>query len=78
MNPEKLAAARKAKAEAEKRYGRADWFRGAGLAPHGDGLAVRLNVAPEGKEHARSLPKELAGVPLEIVIIEGYAPRSQD
>jgi hypothetical protein len=76
MDPDKLAAAHKAKAEAETRYGQADWFRGVGLAPHGDGLAVRLNVAPEGREHAGSLPKELGGVPLELVFIEGYGPRS--
>lgn len=75
MNPKDVAAARKAKVEAEKRFGKAAWFRGVGLAPQGDGLAVRLNVAPEGRTQADSLPKELGGVPLEVVFIEGYGPR---
>jgi hypothetical protein len=75
MNAKEVAAARRAKVEAEKRFGKASWFRGVGLAPQGDGLAVRLNVASEARSQARSLPKELDGFPLEVVFIEGYGPR---
>jgi len=75
MSRSNLDAARKAKLEAERRFGQASWFRGVGLAPQGDGLAVRLNVASEARQHAHSLPKELGGFPLEVVFIDGYAPR---
>lgn len=73
--PEKLAAARRAKQHAQERYGRASWFRGVGLVPHGDGLAVRLNVAPTERGEAPALPKELEGIPVEIVYTKGYSRR---
>lgn len=75
--PDQLAAARRAKTEVQERYGAAAWFRGVGLAPHGDGLVVRLNVAPDGRDSVQALPKELGGVPIEIVYMEAYSPRAR-
>jgi hypothetical protein len=71
-----LAAARHAKAVLQERYAHSGWYRGVGIAPADDGFAVRLNVSPEARDLEASLPHECEGVPIQIVYIEGYAPRS--
>jgi hypothetical protein len=70
-----LAAARHAKQVLQERYAQLDWYRGVGIAPSDDGFAVRLNVSPQARDLESSLPHECEGVPIQIVFIEGYAPR---
>ena len=70
-----LAAARHAKEVLQARYAQSGWYRGVGIAPDAGGFAVRLNVSPEARDVEASLPHECEGVPIQIVYIEGYAPR---
>jgi hypothetical protein len=71
-----LDSARLAKETLAGQYAGASWYRGVGIAPDGKGYAVRLNVSPAAKQVAASLPKEVRGVRVNIVFIEGYESRS--
>lgn len=49
------------------------WYRGIGIAPGADGPIIRLNVAAEADPSL--LPDSVDGIPVEVVRIDGYAPR---
>jgi hypothetical protein len=49
------------------------WYRSIGVAPRGNHLILRLNVAPTADDS--ELPHEFEGIPIEIVRLEGYEPR---
>lgn len=49
------------------------WYRGIGIAPGVHGLVIRLSVAPE--TDLAGMPHSFDGVPIEIVLSEGYVPR---
>lgn len=68
-------AIRAAKDALRAKYAAHAWFRGVGIVPRGDGLALRLNVDPESKPDPGELPGTFEGIPVVIVYIGAYAPR---
>lgn len=74
-SPEIQQRARAAKDRLRERFEREPWFRGVGIVPHGEGLGLRLNVSLGTDAAALLLPNQLAGLPVEVVLIEGYRGR---
>jgi hypothetical protein len=62
-----------AKAELYKLVHGQPWFKGIGIVPHGDQLVLRLNVSPGAKDS--ELPREIDGIPIQIVRLESYEQR---
>ena len=71
--PATLEQARRAKDQLASTYGDAPWCRGYGIAPLGEGFALRVNVAPGTP--STTVPRLIDGVPVLAVEIEGYKPR---
>ena len=49
---------------------REPWFRGVGIAPKDGDLVLRLSVSRAADQS--TLPHEFDGVPVDIVVIDGY------
>jgi len=62
-----------AKAELQKLVYGQPWFKGIAIVPHGDHLILRLNVSPSAE--ASELPREIEGIPIQIVRLESYERR---
>ncbi len=67
-------AAQRAKRSLHKKFGDRKWFRGVGIVPAAEGLALRLNVDPSeaGNE---AIPETYYNFPVEVVEIRGYEAR---
>jgi hypothetical protein len=74
-----IAKVQAAKAKLAERCAGRPWFRGVGIAPaKEEGLfTLRLNVDPRAKG-VEEIPTELDGVPVEVVFLSAYKPRSPD
>lgn len=71
---QKLRAAERAKRSLHKKFADRQWFRGVGIVPAVDGLALRLNVDPSvAVENA--IPETYYNFPVEVVEIGGYEVR---
>lgn len=57
-------------------YEKCAWYRGAGIVPAEGGFGLRLNVDPDDPTPEESLPHECDGIPVEIVRIGHYRPRT--
>ena len=71
------AALQRAKRELKKKYQDCGWFRGVGIVPTADGLALRLNVDPD-KPLEETIPATYYTFPIEIVKIGGYQVRNSN
>jgi len=67
------ALVRKAKDALRARVKDQPWFHGIAIVPRGNDLILRLNVSPTVDDS--ELPHEFAGIPIEIVRLEGYERR---
>lgn len=66
----------RAKEALKAEYQDRDWFRGVGIAPAASGFALRLNVDPSSGLTRADLPREYRGLPVDVVFIGTYKPRS--
>jgi hypothetical protein len=68
-----ISAARAAKNEAKRRFGRTSGVVGIGLTRNGDGYAVKVNLGPSVERPV--LPDEVEGVPLVVEHVGAVAKR---
>lgn len=71
-----VRAAQRAKRSLHKKFGDRAWFRGVGIVPAVDGLALRLNVDPSVAS-GDSIPATYYNFPVEVVEISGYGARDR-
>ena len=71
-------AIRRAKKSLLRKYEGRDWFRGVGVVPAGDGLALRLNVAADADIADDEIPASYYRIPVQVVKTAGYDLRSDD
>lgn len=65
----------RAKRSLAKKYGDCCWFRGVGIVPTDDGLALRLNIDPDAKVEKGEIPATFQNIAIEVVRTKGYEPR---
>jgi hypothetical protein len=70
-------ALQRAKRSLAKKYGDRGWFRGVGIVPTDDGLALRLNVDPDAKVEAGEIPATFQNIAIEVVRMKGYKARKK-
>lgn len=70
-------ALQRAKRALKKKYQDCGWFRGVGIVPTADGLALRLNVDPD-EPLEETIPDTYYTFPIEIVKIGGYRDRNSN
>ena len=58
-----------------KKYGDRCWFRGVGIVPTDEGLALRLNVDPDAIVEEGEIPATFQNIAIEVVRTKGYKPR---
>jgi hypothetical protein len=68
--------AQRAKQTLALRFAGEPWFRGVAIVPGAGGaLALRVSVATSEEKAAREVPRQVEGVPVDILFIDGYQPR---
>ena len=70
-----LESLREAKRLLQAEFEQRAWFRGCGIAPSGDGLALRLNVDPAVEPDEGEIPSSFRGHKVDVVRIGSYRPR---
>ena len=75
MTMDDIEALRKAKKALLERYGKCAWFHGAGIAPSGSGMVLRLNVDPTVDVAEDEIPTSFEGFDVNVVLIREYKPR---
>ncbi len=71
-------AVRRAKKSLLRKYEGRDWFRGVGIVPADDGLALRLNVAADADIGDNEIPSSYYRIPVQVVKLAGYELRNED
>ena len=61
-----------------RKYEGREWFRGVGVVPAGDGLALRVNVAADADIADDEIPASYYRIPVQVVKTSGYELRSND
>lgn len=69
-------AAQRAKRSLQKKFRDREWYRGVGIVPADDGLALRLNVDPSIAPRD-TIPETYYKFPVEVVEIGGYEVRTR-
>lgn len=67
----------RAKRSLLKKFGERRWFRGVGIVPTDEGLALRLNVDPDAIVEEGEIPATFHNIAIEIVRTKGYEPRKK-
>ena len=71
-------AVRRAKRSLLRKYEDREWFRGVGVVPVNDGLALRLNVAADADIADDEIPASYYRIPVQVVKMTGYELRNND
>jgi len=71
-----LAEVRRAKDSLRAKFEACSWFRGVGIAPAPSGFTIRLSVDPSSGVARSALPETWEGIPVEVVFMGTYTPRS--
>jgi hypothetical protein len=72
---EQAARATDARDVLKARYACEPWFRGVGVALLGEGFGLRLNVASDLDVARVALPRDVDGLPVEVVRVNGFVAR---
>lgn len=69
-------ALQRAKRSLGHKFGHCEWFRGVGIVPVDDGLALRLNVAPNADIAENEIPATYYNIAVHVVKMGGYELRN--